>query len=84
METLNLIKELATEQFGIEPQALRENVPVEELGIDSLSFLEFIFLLEERFGIRVAQENSADVKTLRDLATLVDALREAVPPPVAS
>ena len=84
MGTLALIKELATQQFGIEPQALQEDLTVEELGIDSLSFLEFIFLLEERFEIRVSQESSAEVKTLRDLATLVDLLLEAVPPPVAS
>ena len=84
MATLTLIKELATAQFGVEPQAVKEDVPVEEMGIDSLSFLEFIFLLEEKFGIRMSQENSGDIHTLRDLATLVDALLDAAPRPAAA
>src|SRR5690348_17657070 len=38
MDTLTRIKELAATQFGGTPDAIDENAPVTELGIDSLGF----------------------------------------------
>jgi len=45
---------------------------VDQLGIDSLGFLEFLFELEDKFGISIPQESVADVKTLAELATAID------------
>ena len=42
MDTLARIKELAAKQFGGDPQAIDENAPVDQLGIDSLGFLEHL------------------------------------------
>ena len=50
MNTLSTIKELAATQFGGEPDAIDENAPVDQLGIDSLGFLEFLFELEDKLG----------------------------------
>jgi acyl carrier protein len=72
MDTLTRIKELAAKQFGGEPDAIDENAPVDQLGIDSLGFLEFLFELEDKFGISIPQESVADVKTLSELATAID------------
>jgi acyl carrier protein len=72
MDTLTRIKELAAKQFGGEPDAIDENAPVDQLGIDSLGFLEFLFELEDKFGISIPQESVADVKTLAELATAID------------
>ena len=72
MDTLTRIKELAAKQFGGEPDAIDENAPVDQLGIDSLGFLEFLFELEDKIGISIPQESVADVKTLAELATAID------------
>jgi len=72
MDTRTRIKELAAKQFGGEPDAIDENAPVDQLGIDSLGFLEFLFELEDKFGISIPQESVADVKTLAELATAID------------
>jgi acyl carrier protein len=72
MDTLQTIKDLAAKQFGGEPEAIDEDAPVDKLGIDSLGFLEFMFELEDKFGISIPQESVAHVKTLRELATAVD------------
>jgi acyl carrier protein len=74
MDTLRTIKELAATQFGGEPDAIDENVPVDKLGIDSLGFLEFMFELEDKFGFAIPQESIAGVRTLRELATAIDSL----------
>jgi acyl carrier protein len=74
MDTLAAIKEVAAKQFGREPDSIDENTPVDQLGIDSLGFLEFLFELEDRFGFPIPQENVANVRTLRELAVVIDAL----------
>jgi acyl carrier protein len=72
MDTLQTIKELAANQFGGEPGAIDENAPVDKLGIDSLGFLEFMFELEDKFGISIPQDAVSHVRTLRQLADAVD------------
>lgn len=84
MDTLSRIKELAATQFGGTVESIDENAPVTELGIDSLGFLEFMFELEDKFGFPIPQEAVANVKTLRDLATVIDELRVAGPQTPAS
>jgi acyl carrier protein len=79
MDTLAAIKELASKQFGREPESIDENAPVDQLGIDSLGFLEFLFELEDRFGLAIPQENVAGVRTLAELATVIDSLIAAKP-----
>jgi acyl carrier protein len=74
MDTLATIKELAAKQFGGEPESIDENAPVDQLGIDSLGFLEFLFELEDKFAFPIPQESVAKVRTLRELATAIDGL----------
>jgi hypothetical protein len=47
MDTLPTIKELAAKQFGGDPDAIDPDAPVDQLGIDSLGFLELLFELED-------------------------------------
>jgi acyl carrier protein len=80
MNTLLAIKEVAAKQFGGEPEAIDENAPVDQLGIDSLGFLEFLFELEDRFALSIPQDSVAGVKTLGELATVIDQLIAAPKP----
>lgn len=84
MDTLLVIKELAAKQFGGEPDSVDADAPVDQLGIDSLGFLEFLFELEDRFGIPIPQDSVGGVRTLRDLAGVVDTLRVAAKPATTS
>ena len=77
MDTLSRIKELAAQQFGGDPNAIDENKPVDQLGIDSLGFLEFMFELEDKFGFPIPQESVQHVKTLAELATAIDGVMAA-------
>jgi acyl carrier protein len=79
MDTLAEIKEIAAAQFGGEPDTIDADSPVDKLGIDSLSFLEFLFELEDKFAVSIPQESVATVRTLNELATVVDGLLAARP-----
>jgi acyl carrier protein len=79
MDTLIRIKQLAAKQFGVDVDSIDENVPISQLGIDSLGFLEFMFELEDAFGFPIPQESVQHVTTLQELATAVDELIAAKP-----
>jgi acyl carrier protein len=74
MDTLTTIKELAATQFGGDAAKIDEDAPVDQLGIDSLGFLEFLFELEDKLALSIPQESVAKVRTLRELATAIDGL----------
>jgi len=81
METLLTIKEIAAKQFGGEADSIDVDVEVDKLGIDSLGFLEFLFELEDAFGLPIPADRVKGVRTLRELAAVVDSLRTAATPP---
>ena len=67
MDTLTRIKQLAAQEFSIEPANLDAAASLESLGIDSLSFIEFMFKVEEEFDVAVSDEDLKGIKTLADL-----------------
>ena len=72
MDTLDTIKSLAATQFGGDSDAIDPDAPVDQLGIDSLGFLEFLFELEDKLGISVPPASVDGVRTLRQLAQAID------------
>jgi acyl carrier protein len=73
MDTLERIRELAAKEFSIDPGGIDPNAPLDSLGIDSLSFIEFMFKVEEEFGVSVSDEDLKGIKTLSDLERHVGA-----------
>jgi acyl carrier protein len=67
MDTLARIRQLAAQEFSINPEGLDPDAPLDALGIDSLSFIEFMFKVEEEFGVSVSDEDLKSIKTLADL-----------------
>ena len=73
MDTLSRIKDLASKEFSLDANALDPSAPLDSLGIDSLAFIEFMFKIEEAFGVAVADEHLKSIKTLGDLERQVAA-----------
>ena len=67
MDTLARIKDMAAREFSIDPNGLDPNAPLDTLGVDSLSFIEFMFKIEEEFGVSVSDQDLKSIKTLSDL-----------------
>jgi acyl carrier protein len=67
MDTLARIKQLAAKEFSLEPEKLDAAASLDSLGIDSLSFIEFMFKVEEEFGVSVSDDDLKGIKTLADL-----------------
>jgi len=67
MDTLARIKDLAAREFSIDPSTLDPKAPLDTFGIDSLSFIEFMFKIEEEFGVSVSDEELKGIRNLADL-----------------
>jgi len=73
--TFDEVVQLIHEKFGVERDILKPATTLTEFGLDSLTLVELIFAIEEHFGIEIADD--ADIKSLEDLAMLIDKLRSA-------
>lgn len=71
MSSLPTIQNLLIEEFGLDADKVAPETRLEELGVDSLATVEFMFLLEDKFKFRMGGQ-AADVKTVGDIAREVD------------
>lgn len=64
-EVKNTVNGFLVEDLEIEENKLREDALLkEDVGIDSLDFVDIVVLVEEKFGIKIKAEEMAGVKTL--------------------
>ena len=73
--TFDAISAVLVEQFKVESSAVGPQVALDQLGLDSLALMEFVFAVEDRFDVRIPEERldprQAGV-TLGQLAHLLD------------
>lgn len=70
-DTKNDITSLIATHFGIDPARLAPETPVADLGIDSLSMIEFMFQMEEKFSIQMA-DSRAPLGTVGDVIAEIE------------
>lgn len=71
MNTLSIIQKMLIEEYGLSAQEVDADALLEELGIDSLATIEFMFLLEDKFKILMSGE-AVPVRSVGDIAREVD------------
>jgi len=74
MSSLKALQDLIHEKYGIDPSTLDPHASIRAAGIDSLALVEYLFEIEDRFGISVPEEHSG-IDTLAELAAVVDNAR---------
>jgi len=72
-DTLSKVQTMLSMEFDLPMERLQPGQSLEELGIDSLATIEFIFALEDKFSITLSDERTP-VTTVNDIAALVDAV----------
>ncbi len=77
------IKSLIAEHFGIQPDQLKPETEVASLGIDSLAMIEFMFQMEEKFDIRMADSRTPLVTVADVIAEIERTLRDQQPMQIA-
>jgi len=62
-----LIDELEVDEEKIAPEALLKD----DIGIDSLDFVDIVVIVKRTFGFKIKPEEMADVKTLNDFCDYI-------------
>jgi acyl carrier protein len=73
------IKSLIAEHFGIDPDKLQPQTEISSFGIDSLAMIEFMFQMEEKFNIRMADSRAPLVTVADVVAEIERAVRTQAP-----
>ena len=63
-----LIDDLEIDEEKIAPEALLK----EDLGIDSLDFVDIVVIVEKKFGFKIKPEEMAEVKTLTQFCDYIE------------
>lgn len=74
MDTFETLRDIIVDKFEKDPAAITPDATFETLEIDSLDTFDIIFEAEEKFGIKVPNEQ-VDIKTVQDVVNLIDKLR---------
>jgi acyl carrier protein len=82
MTTLQTVQKIVATELDVDPTELDPARPLQELGVDSLTVMECLFKIEDEFKISVDSSGLA-VRTLQDIADLVDTLVLAKAPEVS-
>jgi acyl carrier protein len=73
MSTVSLVQQLIAASAEVPLENLDPDRALEELNVDSLTVLEVMFDIEEKFAIKMPEER-VPIRTVRDIANLVDRL----------
>ena len=63
-----LIEDLEVEEENIHPDALLKD----DLGIDSLDFVDIVVIIERKFGLKIKPEEMAGVNTLQKFCDYIE------------
>jgi len=64
---------LGAKKVGLDSQL------VNDLGLDSFGSIEVVFELEEKFGLKIPDEDIAQAKTVRDIVDYISAKTNQAP-----
>ena len=71
-EVLKLVRDHLSTELEVSPEKIQPETRFrEDLDADSLDLYELVMELEDRYGIRVSEEEAADIKTVGDAVDFV-------------
>ena len=72
-EIIEKVNEFLIDEFEIEESALRLDAHlINDLGIESLDFVDIVVIIEKEFGFKVKREEITKVRTLNDLYSYIE------------
>lgn len=72
--TLEQLQQMVIDHMDVTPEQISAEQPFSEMGLDSLSLVDFMFAVEDHYHINIDHERAMAEPTLAGLARLVDEL----------
>ncbi len=73
MATIDIVKEILSDNLDIDPEQVTDDATLDSLGIDSLDMVELICDLEEKCDIEFGEPEG--LETVGDLVAHIDSLK---------
>lgn len=74
---MDQLRALAARELAVDGNALDPHTPLTSLHIDSLAFVDFMFKVEQEFGIRVPDQRIGSMRTIGDVERSISELLTA-------
>lgn len=72
-EIFEKLKELVVDQLGVEEDEVTMEASMQDdLGADSLDLVDLVMSVEEKFGVKVADEDLENIKTVGDIVDYIE------------
>ena len=67
------LQKLLADQLNMAPEKITlESRMLEDLGADSLDFVEMLMTLEDEFGVSISDEEAKELKTVADIVAFIE------------
>lgn len=73
MATIDIVRDVLTENLDVEPETVTEDATLESLGVDSLDMVELICDIEERCEIDFGEPEG--ITTIGQIVEHIDSLK---------
>jgi len=74
MSTLGALMDILVRDYGIAREQVTSEATLATLGLDSLSMLELMFKIEDRYGVKIIDDTPSDLVTVDDVVRYIDGL----------
>lgn len=76
MDTLQLLQEFVKRRVNNPPESISAEMRLEEIGVDSLTLLDLMFDMEDKFGVRMPDDLPRP-ETVGELIAIFEQLKPA-------
>ena len=66
MSDFDKLKEILSEQLGVDEENITTQTTIDDLGADSLDLVEAVMNIEEAFGVNIDDNEIENLKTVGD------------------
>jgi acyl carrier protein len=74
MTTLSTLQHILVHDYRLTPDQVAAEATLTTLGLDSLSVLELMFKIEDRFRLKITDDTPTDLVTVSDVVSYIDRL----------
>jgi acyl carrier protein len=80
MNTFDTLLDILAGDYCIARDTVTPEATLETLGLDSLSVLELMFKIEDRYKVKINEDTPTDLVTVSDVVRYIDGLLAKTPP----
>ena len=74
MSTFDSLTDILVRDYGVARELVTSEATLATLRIDSLSLLELMFKIEDRYGVKITEDTPTDLVTVNDVVGYIDRL----------